>query len=221
MEGVVASLANRLDALVVSIQHVDVDDTDELENFCVRLESLYADLIETDLSFGGLIPSQVIQNVFECWKQFQDVEVSIPGRPAFEISPSALESLMDLQFTSQDIATILGVSRSTVCRRMSLSYETNYCCISDQNLDEIVTTISAQHPGCGSKMMNGHLRAQGIITQQIRIRESLQRTDPEGIASRLHTSVRRRVYNVPAPQYLWHIDGNHKLVRYDAFLCSL
>ncbi len=86
MEGVVASLANRLDALVVSIQHVDVDDTDELENFCVRLESLYADLIETDLSFGGLIPSQVIQNVFECWKQFQDVEVSIPGRPAFEIS---------------------------------------------------------------------------------------------------------------------------------------
>ncbi len=32
--------ANRLDALVVSIQHVDVDDTDELEDFCVRLESL-------------------------------------------------------------------------------------------------------------------------------------------------------------------------------------
>ncbi len=35
---VIASLANRL---VASIQHVDVDDTDELENFCVRLESLY------------------------------------------------------------------------------------------------------------------------------------------------------------------------------------
>ena len=32
-------------------------------------------------------------------------------------------------------------------------------------------------------MMNG---AQGIIIQQIRIRESLRRTDPEGIASRLH-----------------------------------
>ena len=77
---VIASLANRL---VASIQHVDVDDTDELENFCVRLE---ADLIETDLSFGGLIPSHNT-------KQFQDVEVSIPGRPAFEISPSALEDL--------------------------------------------------------------------------------------------------------------------------------
>ncbi len=33
MEAVIASLA-------VSIQHVDVDDTDELEDFCVRLESL-------------------------------------------------------------------------------------------------------------------------------------------------------------------------------------
>ncbi len=32
MEAVIASLANRLDALVVSIQHVDVDDTDELED---------------------------------------------------------------------------------------------------------------------------------------------------------------------------------------------
>ncbi len=40
MEAVIASLANRLGALVVSIQHVDVDDTDELEYFCVRLESL-------------------------------------------------------------------------------------------------------------------------------------------------------------------------------------
>ncbi len=31
MEAVIASLANRLDTLVVSIQHVD--DTDELENY--------------------------------------------------------------------------------------------------------------------------------------------------------------------------------------------
>ncbi len=52
----VASLASRLDALVVSI---DVDDTDELENAWNHYN--YADLIETDLSFGGLIPSKVWQ----------------------------------------------------------------------------------------------------------------------------------------------------------------
>ncbi len=39
MGAVIASLANRLDALVVSIQHVDFD-VDELEDFCVRLELL-------------------------------------------------------------------------------------------------------------------------------------------------------------------------------------
>ncbi len=36
MEAVIASLANRLDTLVVSIQHVDVDDTDELENYKLK-----------------------------------------------------------------------------------------------------------------------------------------------------------------------------------------
>ncbi|KAG9261339.1 hypothetical protein AMEX_G26352 [Astyanax mexicanus] len=42
------------------------------------------------------------------------------------------------------------------------------------------------------------------------------RTDPQGLLERtlcLHT-VRRRVYNVPAPNCLWHIDGNHKLIRW-------
>ena len=126
---------------------------------------------------------------------------------------SVLECLVDLQLTFSDISLILGVSRSTVCRRMrqqGLSHTGNYCCINDANLDEIVKAISAQHPGCGSKMMNGHLRAQGIIVLQIRIRESLRRTDPEGTAVRLRTSVHRRIYDVPAPQYMWHIDGNHK-----------
>ena len=82
----------------------------------IRLESLYADLIEVDLQFGGLIPLQVLLNVFACWKVFQDNDYPpIPGRPSFEICPSVLENLVHLQFTSRDIATILGVS---VCRRM-------------------------------------------------------------------------------------------------------
>lgn len=62
-------------------------------------------------------------------------------------------------------------------------------------------------------MINGHLRAQGVIVNQLRIRESLQRTDPDGTVARLRTSVPRCVYDVPEPQYLWHI---HKLVRYSS-----
>ncbi|MGH0135871.1 UNVERIFIED_CONTAM: hypothetical protein FKN15_058686 [Acipenser sinensis] len=46
--------------------------------------------------------------------------------------------------------------------------------------------------------------------------ESMKRVDPEGVLERalsLHT-VRRRSYSVPAPQSRWHIDGNHKLIRW-------
>ena len=60
------------------------------------------------------------------------------------------------------LSSILRVSRSTICRRMGqygLSYSRNYCCVSDADLDDniIVKRISMQHPGCGSKMMEGHL----------------------------------------------------------------
>ena len=68
------------------------------------------------------------------------------------------------------LSSILRVSRSTICRRMGqygLSYSRNYCCVSDADLDDIVKRISMQHSGCGSKMMEGHLRAEGIVVQQV------------------------------------------------------
>lgn len=43
--------------------------------------------------------------------------------------------------------------------------------------------------------------------------------DPDGTALRAlaNRTLRRRTYSVPAPNSMWHIDGNHKLIRY----CSL
>ena len=44
----------------------------------------------------------------------------------------------------------------------------------------------------------------------------MRRIDPEGVVVRtlMLQTVRRRRYSVPAPNSLWHIDGNHKLIRY-------
>ncbi|XP_034027541.1 uncharacterized protein LOC117511752 [Thalassophryne amazonica] len=80
-------------------------------------------------------------------------------------------------------------------------------------------------------MMLGHLRARGIKVQRRRVQESMHRIDPQGIIVRtlqLHT-VRRRRYSVPGPSSLWHIDGNHKLIRWrvvvhggiDGFSCLI
>ena len=54
----------------------------------------------------------------------------------------------------------------------------------------------------------------GLRVQRQRIRNSLQRIDCRGIRSRLNGILHRRVYSVPMPNSLWHIDGHHKLIRW-------
>lgn len=66
---------------------------------------------------------------------------------------------------------------------------------------------------CGNWQMQGHLPARGYHIQQHRIREAQQRIDPQGSVLRRLNAIRRRVYSVPAPLSLWHIDGNRKLIR--------
>ena len=51
-------------------------------------------------------------------------------------------------------------------------------------------------------MMDGHLRAQGIVVQRERIRESLRRTDPAGVILRQRLALLRRAYHVPHPNAL-------------------
>ena len=71
--------------------------------------------------------------------------------------------------------------------------------------------------------MNGFLSQRGYTVQQHRVRESMRRVDPEevllwGLAMRV---INHQHYHVAGPQCLWHIDGNHKLIRlvlYQLFL---
>ena len=161
-----AILAARARMLAQAVEQLDMDSNEAEENVEIRLEYLYVDLIEIDLC--ECVNASVMSNVFEaCQLLRENLEPPLtccPGRPAFDIHHSCIENLMEMKFIT-DIAAILGVSRSTVCRRMreyGLSYSRNYCCITDDNLDGIVQSISLQHPGCGCKMMEGNLRAQGI-----------------------------------------------------------
>ena len=62
-------------------------------------------------------------------------------------------------------------------------------------------------------MLKGLLHSKGHRVQRERIRQSLLRTDPMGVIHRWKEAARRRHYNVQSPLALWHIDGNHKLIR--------
>ena len=63
------------------------------------------------------------------------------------------------------------------------------------------------------RLVQGHLRSGGYSVQQHRVTLSVARVDPAGMAERWARSIPKRVYRVGGPNALWHIDGNHKLIR--------
>uniref|UniRef100_A0A8C6VTM3 Integrase catalytic domain-containing protein n=1 Tax=Nothobranchius furzeri TaxID=105023 RepID=A0A8C6VTM3_NOTFU len=119
------------------------------------------------------------------------------------------------QFKSE-AASLLSVSRQTfyILLKDHNIPASKYVSISDEQLDTIISQIKTGHPNIGEVMLMGHLRSRDIVVQRRRLRESLHRVDPVGIQSRRRSSVVRRVYSVPHPNFIWHIDGNHKLIRW-------
>ena len=85
--------------------------------------------------------------------------------------------------------------------------------MSDCELDTQVAEIQSHFPMCGNRQMMGHLLARGHRLQQFRVREAQRRVDPQGSVFRRLRALNRREYSVPSPLSLYHIDGNHKLIR--------
>ena len=81
-------------------------------------------------------------------------------------------------------------------------------------MDAAILEIKADHPAAGEVMTNGHLKSRGIVVQRIRLRASIHRVDEEGIRERRLHTIRRRIYENPSPNYIWHLDGTHKLIRW-------
>ena len=84
--------------------------------------------------------------------------------------------------------------------------------LSDDQLRDILNTIKEHHPRAGEVMVQGHLRAQGVHIQRERLHSAIHQVDLMGAASRRRPPIRRRVYSVLCSNYLWHINGNHKLI---------
>lgn len=128
-----------------------------------------------------------------------------------------MEYLRGLHLSWTKIAQILGISRSTLYRRLDdeeLSQAATYTTISDAEIDRLMSLIKHNHPNDGERLVAGHLTRRGIIIPRARMRASIHRIDPINTAIRRSVTVRRRVYNVQGPNALWHIDGNHKLIRW-------
>ena len=90
----------------------------------------------------------------------------------------------------------------------------SYSSITDAALDTLIISIKRDHPNDGEVMVAGHLCRIGVRVTRARMRASIHRVDPLGIAERSRRIIRRRIYSAPHPNYVWHIDSHHKLIRW-------
>lgn len=124
--------------------------------------------------------------------------------------------LRELRYTWEQISSALMISRTTLWRRFrELGVHTSsYTQLSDADLDSIMSTLVRRFPNNGTSMMWGHLRSLNIIVTRNRVQDSLLRVSESSVQLRQRTTIHRRVYSVPAPNCLWHIDGLHCLIRW-------
>ena len=111
-----------------------------------------------------------------------------PGRPKLYIKIDFLELLREVGYTWVQISQVFGTSRTTLWR-----------CFKESGIQfQSIQIFQTPH---------------WITLQRKRISDSLARVDPLNHKMRCQPIV-RRVYRVPGANSLWHIDGNHKLIKW-------
>ena len=95
-----------------------------------------------------------------------------------------------------------------------VEYSARFTNIDDSHLDKIIAEIKETHPNTVKIIVMGHLRARNIRVQRNRVRASIHRVDPQGPIERNSRNFHPRVYDTPCPNYVWHLNRNHKLVKW-------
>ena len=144
-----------------------------------------------------------------------DIDLQQVGRPLISVDLYEVEYLRSLRFSWTDIAALLGISRSTLYRRIESFGLLNlrYTAVTDSELDLMVCQIKSQSPCAGEVMVAAHLNSRNVHVPRSRLRAAIHRLDPD-VHTNMRSAIRRRVYYVEAPNSCWHLDGCHKLVRW-------
>ena len=140
------------------------------------------------------------------------------GRPAVQIDPAILQEAMSpgRKISLSALARSLGVHRHTV-RKQLVFHSIDppaFTSISDGDLDILLRAFKELKPKSGWRYAYAWLADKGLRIQQLRVKASLRRIDGLRQLLRNRATITRRIYSVPYPNYLWHIDGHHKLIRW-------
>ena len=167
-------------------------DLTVVEDALCTAEMVLGDILSAEdlLPFGcGEILVEHVRNIVVCINEVIDDEhrCHIRGRPQIPISEESLILLLKAHFSTTAIGKMLGVSSRTIRRRIvqyGMQDEITFSGLSDSELDDITTNFIRTHPNSGERSLSGFLWSIGIRIQRARVRESLKRIDPIGVASR-------------------------------------
>ncbi|XP_056599828.1 uncharacterized protein LOC130417964 isoform X2 [Triplophysa dalaica] len=115
------------------------------------------------------------------------------------------------------MARMLGCSSSFLYKRSKLlgvPIRRRMAAVDEEELENVVRRLHVEFPNSGNEIMRALLIAEGLSVSRQRVREMLVRVNPAAAARRWSSTVARRVYHVPYPNSLWHIDGNMRLIRW-------
>ena len=191
----------------------------EMANFHSNMDELSTHLARLRIYFENkadyLREDTVSGPAHQCKREYTGMR----GQPKLEVSKRQIQFLRELHFPWVRIAELLGISTKTLTRRrqefqIDDEEEMNWSSTGNGELREIIQEIMTITPGSGQTRMLGALHSRGIRVQRWRVREMMRELDPVGTALRWRGTIRRRKYNVRCPNALWHIDGNHKMIRW-------
>ena len=163
--------------------------SDQIDYAKFRLEWFISVVVRFNQARNGLchgnIPSTIIENLQTVLHIVNQLDRNVShgyqsekiysgnrGRPSFNISKEQLELFLEYNFSVRKISEMLGVSVSTVNRRLSiygLSIAQTYSTLSDEELDAVTLQLVSEYPNCGYRRMIGLLRGRGINVQQCRM----------------------------------------------------
>ncbi|CAC5385149.1 unnamed protein product [Mytilus coruscus] len=138
------------------------------------------------------------------------------GATKFDIDKLTLDNLLDCGFQISEIAKLLLVSERTIYRRMAhfgLS-KLKFSEIDDDGLERVVSETIKDFPMCGEQMLRQLLKSKSLKIQRWRFRDIIHEIGSSGVQARKAGRLHQRTYNVMASNHLWHIDTNHKLIRW-------
>lgn len=125
------------------------------------------------------------------------------GRKVKIVDEDQVLSLKAIGLKWNQISELIGISERTLRKRRKYFQHdaSSYSPLENETLDYNVGEILDGSPNSGERMVIGALLARNIKVQRSRVRDSLNRVNPE--RQSLHRRILRRVYSVASPNALW------------------